>query len=205
MTTEKAEAGRIKLYLTADLTVATPELDDATKTIAWTNWDLFGNLVDDCTVQLVEEAEDIMPLDVFFRTIDVINHKGIENINCTLATRDADSIFKAISSSVSVAGDTIAAGASQVGKTIVHGGLSAQTTYRRAGIEFLDDDDFWCVLLINKVRAIGDWSLLLNHEATKIPVNLKAFNMTAAEATAASVADDDRCWVLHDMTAEKTA
>ena len=80
------------LYYFAAEGTATPDLDDATKTITWTNWTNLTTIIDDVTVHNVEVSENIMPTHKRHPTYDVLVSRGIESFDFVFAGRDLDAM-----------------------------------------------------------------------------------------------------------------
>ena len=193
------EGGLIKVYITDDLTTALPDLDDATTSLTWTNWTELTPVEESISLAFLEESQDVVPLSEFHRTQDHVSLKGLDTITGTLTSRSAVDLYYLMSHAKQT---TVASASSQVGKTELAWDQTNVNLYRRLAIEMKDENGMWNVLVANKVRFTVDQTIELSHEKTQLPFVAKCFTMNATEmAAAGDVLTDERCWVMHDMTA----
>lgn len=189
----KAEAGGPAIFLSktfaddqAGLEALMPEIDATDGTYvsvlasaaASDDWARLPDVTEKSTIKLVEESEDVWPLDALFRESDVVTKRGIDEIAFSYARRSAEAIAQMINEQTT----TVAAGAGQSAQSQVFMGSEGRTNdYRHllliwpnqnaaAGSQVLAT-----AAIITKVRATGDMEIELSHKLTTLPAKFKAF------------------------------
>lgn len=142
---------------------------------AWTTkgWLAMPTLIDKVTVKLLEESEEVIPLNAVQRTLDRITMKGLDTISMNFAESDIDAIVKAMNVGAKT---TQAAATGQTGYDhIWDGGHITASTYYSLGFQCtsVGGNDF--LFFAMKARPIADFSFDLGHEIIKIPTVWKCY------------------------------
>ncbi len=136
-------------------------------------WTAYPPLTDDAAVTFVEESEDEWPIHLLFRTSDCVTKRGIDTIKTAYSRRDVDNWLLSLEAAEV---EDVAAGASQVGQSILHFGTDpGAETFRQALLVGKTENGYWRAYHFKKVRVTGVQEFNLGHGVTKVPLTIKVF------------------------------
>jgi hypothetical protein len=153
--------------MTPDVTIGVSQAGIANE------WTQYPPLTDDAVVSFVEESEDEWPIHMLFRTSDCVTKRGLDTIKTAYSRRDVDNWLLSLEAAEV---EDVAAGAGQVGQSILHYGTDfGAETYRQGLLVGKTELGYWRAYHIKKLRVTGAQEFSLGHGVTKVPLVLKVF------------------------------
>lgn len=128
---------------------------------------------DEVSVAYVEKAEDFIPVYELYRTHDVVIEKGIDMVKSMIAQRSAAALQYALGAMTLA---TTAAGANQVGKSVLDPADYGAGTYYKAFLVLRSPAGGYFLLKLPKVRFIGDIEQKYGRKLEKTPIQIKCFS-----------------------------